>query len=172
MSTILCELCGTEVPREGNTQKYCKVCSLKRRRERNRHHTKRWRDSNTSASERTKKRSEHRKAMDQQYGHCVYKHVDPETGETVYVGSGSFSRATSCRKGGGFQRYDAHAEWYKKHRRKGNIETYRDYVVLVYTNLPSRGAAYIKEGEVAIQEIANGARLFNREIPNPSRRDG
>jgi len=171
MSTIICQTCGAEVPRKGQCHKYCDPCSAKRRRQKGRGYARKWREAAPS-SERTAKRSAVRAEQDRKYGHCVYKHVDPVTGETVYVGSGSFSRATSCRKGGGLQRTDDHAEWYKRHRRQGNIETYHDYVVIVHRNLPTREEAYLKEGKVALAEIQSGARLFNREIPNPSRRSG
>ena len=169
MSTIICHACGAEEPRRGQHHKFCEPCSTKRRRKTNRACASKWRRT-VPTSERTAKRSAFRAQQDQEYGHCVYKHVDPVTGETVYVGSGAFTRATSCRCGGGFQRTNDHAEWYKRHRRNGTIQTYHDYAVIVHRNVPSREEAYLLEGQLAIDEIVNGARLFNRELPNPSRR--
>jgi len=116
---------------------------------------------------RTRSRAESRLQEKADWGLTVYAHVDPLTYETVYVGSGDILRARSCRKGGGFQRTDDHANWYKWHRRNGSIQTHHDFCHILHHSLLSQAEALRLEGEETIKALRQGARLFNRELPNP-----
>jgi len=130
---------------------------------------RKWREKTSTPNERTKQRTEHRKQQDEEWGMCVYMHKDPITDDTVYVGSGKYSRATTCRTGGGTDRSEDHKKWYRWHRKNGTIKTHHDYVVILHRNIHPDMVRSL-EGSETMKALIAGTRLFNKELPNPSPR--
>jgi hypothetical protein len=163
-----CISCSDKLADCHHNTKYCKDCALERRRAKARRDNAK-RRKQVPANERTAERSEHRKRQDEEYGRVVYLHRDPLTKQPVYVGSGTFSRAKSCRRGGGFLRSPEHWEWYKTHRRIGTIKTYKDFLEILHRNLPSEAEQFRLEGEETLKALNAGCDLFNKLLPNPKR---
>lgn len=96
--------------------------------------------------------------------HYVYKHVDPRTGETRYVGCGTKGRAWFCGSGSAEfgkrgNRLRDHQKWLRELLKEGF--TPADFVVVVEQRLTKKAAHSV---ERALLRSLDVSRLFNKPM--------